>query len=932
MFHKLIIAITTLLVSICATAQPLERDSSLVTGKLKNGVTYYIYKNSEPKGEAIFRLFLKSGSVVEEENQRGLAHFIEHMAFNGTKSFPGDSLIKYLESAGAKFGKDINAHTSMNETVYKLQLPTSNQKLISTAVKILSEWAGALTLDSLEIEQERGVIVSEWYSRSGAKNEIQTAFLLDLLNGSRFSNRLTIGDTTVIKNFSHSLLRKYYDDWYNPELMAIAVVGDIDPIWIEREIKENFNPIQKPKVGISQFTIDNYSKDEVKILSNSSVKNLEINALCLKKREEAIEDLSGYKRYLLRLFFNRLAKNRFAELSFIKSDYSNGSLSMSGFMNIKDVLSFSAQIDPKSPKEGMEQFAKEIERIFRYGFTKVEIERAVNDYYSSFKKRVESGQGKGSLAIMDEIYANFYRGDALVSLDSELSLLESQKGDIDSASVMDYIKSLNSGYRHYIITVNEDDIKNIPPTKSILDIFKRVKEGELDPYFKSVAKIQNLLSKEPESGSIVYSKYIKEIDANEYLFSNGCKLIFKKSDLDKKRISFSAFRRGGLYALDSTDYVSGLFAGSVIALSGAGEYSREELSNYLSGKSPSVRLLIDKTRSGVVGGSSVEEAKTLFELLYLKWSSPRVDTSVFLLARDKAIESYQDKNESDSDRFYKELNGIVSGEDYTNRELTDRIIEGELELDRVVPVFERSFGSANGYTFVFLADCDVDYILPFAERYIGGLPGGDYSVDYIYKGGRASFDGAELIRDLSDSPKSTVSLIYQQDALFGDNLVRHTIQGDIMSLVLRKLFLQELREKMGKIYSVSVSSGAAILPTQIARQTISFNCNPEDTQLLTLKCKEVIGDLIDNPKKYSGVISEVKLSMIKERSLDMQKSSFWSGMLRWYYFNNCKDWKYLTDFDRYVNSIDEADIAEITKWCFKDTPVIKAVLNPKNEK
>ena len=300
----------------------LQYDKNLIVRKLDNGLTYYIYPNTNPKGEAVYRLFVKAGSVMEKENQRGLAHFLEHMAFNGSYHFPSDGMVRFLESKGAKFGKDLNAHTSFNETVYKLQLPSSNPQMVDSTLTILADWAGGLSIDSMQVEKERGVILSEWLSKRDAKRDSDTAFLLELLNSSHYSERMTIGDTAVIRNCKREDILDYYQTWYHPSLMAVAVVGDINPEQVETLIKEKFGKLSSLASPIwKQCHIPVYKKEAVKILTNESLKTIELDMIQLLPLSKPVQTAKDYKAYLTRTLLNRLFKMRMNAWAFENPSY-----------------------------------------------------------------------------------------------------------------------------------------------------------------------------------------------------------------------------------------------------------------------------------------------------------------------------------------------------------------------------------------------------------------------------------------------------------------------------------------------------------------------------------------------------------------------------------------------------------------------------------
>ena len=309
-------------------AQPLPYDSQLRKGTLANGLTYYIYPNQNPKGEAVYRLFVKSGSLQERDDQQGLAHFLEHLAFNGTRHFPGDGIVKFLESRGAKFGKDLNAHTSFTETVYKLQLPSGDPLLVDSTMTILADWADGLLIEPEEVEKERGVILSEWLSRGGTKTSNSMKLVMELLNDSRYAHRITIGDTAIIRHASPQTIRDYYEYWYHPSLMAVAVAGDIDADYIEKLIRKKFSHLNAPKKRpeLKTWPIPEYQEEKVTISTEKGVTKTEFDMLMLLPQPAAVQTADDYRLYLMRSLINRLFKQRFNALSFDNPAYSSASV------------------------------------------------------------------------------------------------------------------------------------------------------------------------------------------------------------------------------------------------------------------------------------------------------------------------------------------------------------------------------------------------------------------------------------------------------------------------------------------------------------------------------------------------------------------------------------------------------------------------------
>ncbi len=916
-----------------AENEKLQQDRKLIKGTLANGLTYYIYPNDYPKGEAVYRLFIKSGSVYEEDSQQGLAHFLEHMAFNGTTHFPGDGIIRFLESKGASFGKDLNAHTSFNETVYKLQLPTGLAGIIDTTLTILADWAGGLLLDSMEVERERGVILSEWLSKQGPQYNAQQAFLMELLNDSRYSERLVIGDTAVIKYCPRQAIREYYRKWYRPDLMAVAVTGDVDAGQVEKMIRSKFAYLRSSSDSQAPvYSIPDYGKAMVKTVIHESLDKVELNMMQLLPAFPPVRNEKDYEAYLMRIFLNRLMKARLDQLSFQQPSYTKASVGLSEFLNVKGLLLASVELVPEKIDSGILAFSRNLERMYRYGFTSLEIDKEKIKYINQIRRKAAGKSPVSSTSYMNEIYADFYAGNAMVSAEEEYRLLQKYTGKVDSVALVGLLKqTIKPEHTHYLITAFDKVSGQLPSGKDLLQVFDQVRKSRLSPYHQQLDVPETLLPQEPLTGNVINREPIPEIDGQRIHLSNGAQIIFKRSPSDKNKISLTGFRKGGLYALDSTDYVSGLYAGSIVSLSGAGDFSREALSYYLAGNTASMRLLIDKTRSGIVGGCDFEDKETLFQLLYLKWMYPCVHAAVFEQARTEAIEKYLTANRTEEELYYRELGWLLQGKDYTNRELTDTILRNELIRERLLPVFDNCFGSASGYTFVIVGDCNFEDLEELVLMYIGGLPGKQVQTSYRYTGGTILKQQFVFEEAAGISPKAKVSLIFQDDTLYPDFRI-FSLEGDLMKAIVRTKLLKKLREELGMVYSVSVSASATLHPAPLSRKTIAFVTAPEQVELLIRETFGQLQEMATNPACFEAELNDVKVNMIKEMKLEQQKNSFWSAFIRNSIFNNETDWNFVSDYENIINRMDAKQLAASIQRDFLDRNVIQSVLYPAEDK
>ncbi|OJU43654.1 MAG: hypothetical protein BGN96_01870 [Bacteroidales bacterium 45-6] len=915
-----------------AFAQQIEQSPVLVKGELKNGLKYYIYPNSYPKGEAVYRLFIRVGSVNESDSQRGLAHFLEHMAFNGSTHFPGNSLVSFLESKGAKFGKDMNAHTSFNETVYKLQLPSRNLRLVDSTLTILHDMANGLLLDSTDIEEERGVILSEWLSKTGPQADANNALLMDLLNRSRFAERIVIGDTAVIRNFKREELLHFYQQWYQPQLMAVAVVGDVDPSAVQQMIVDKFGGMKSHPVPNVKSSIDDYASDNARIVVNKSLKKVELSCIQLLPKAKPIRTHPEYVEYLSYQMLNRLMKARLNSLSFKNPSYKSASIGVSDFLNEKKVLLSTVELNPTDLKMGIRDFSTQINQMFSYGFLQQEIDKQKKIYLNLVKNRAETKSPVSSDGLMDEIYADFFKGNTVTSASEEYALLSKYIGSVDSTSMVKLLKKIvRPDKTHHLLTAFGDAGKQFQSDADLLAFLRKVQKLPTIPYRNDLDSVPDqLLPEEPTAARVVKDDSIPEIGARQLELSNGVTVIFKRAVTEKDRILLSGFRSRGAYSLDPSDYVTGVVAGSIVGLSGAGEFSREALSHALAGSSASVRFLIDKSRSGVSGSANLRDAETLFQLMYLKWNYPRVDSSVFSQMKEKSIQEYRSKNKTDESRFFDDFFALLKDSDYTSQELTDRVLETEMKIERVLPVFENSFGKASGYTFVVMADCDLDRLKPLILTYVGGLPSGNALSSYAYDGGKIRTTAASLRRQAGDSPKATVSLVYQHQQVQG-GLAVFNLRNQVLCEVVKMKLLAELREKMGMVYSVSVASGATLYPAPLSRNTISFKCLPENADLLVETTQDILDQMQKSPATLETALNDVKTNLIKTMKAERQKDSFWIGQIRNKIYNVEGDWDFLVRYDELVESITKEQLASAIPLFFDRARLIKGILLPKRE-
>lgn len=912
-------------------SQNLVQDPALIKKQLDNGLTYYIYPTNKVKNQAYFRLFVKVGSVQETPEQRGLAHFLEHMAFNGTKHFKANELVEFLENKGSKFGHDLNAHTSFEETIYKLKIPTKNHAVVDSTLTIMADWVNGMLLDSLEVEQERGVVLSEWLSKQSPKSQSAQVFLNTLLNNSIYSKRKVIGDTASLKHFKIEELRAFYKKWYDPSLMGIAVAGDVDPELVEQKIVSKFSDITskapKPTLG----NIPDYRKDSLIVYSDRWTKGTELNYIQLQDVFKNVNRVNKYETYLLRSVLNKLMSERIAKLSFKNTPYTKASISMGNFLQSKGALVATVGLKEGKVIEGINGFNALFQQIFQYGFTNMEIDKVKRNMLGAFKRTLQNNEPTSASSMINQMYQDFFFGNMIIALEDEYQLMEKSFAELDSIKVFKALKANRpKGAFRYLLTTNSNHLKQLPSYDTILSAAKKIKTQKTTAYTNTLFVPEKLLETPVKPGAVEKIVDIPEIDAQEILLSNGIRVIYKKSPLNDNKVLLAGFRKGGLYSVDSLNYINALYTPTVVAMSGYGNFSKEALSHFLAGNSAKVRFLVDKTRSGFFGSSNTEDVKTLFELFYLKATAPKVDHSVFKRLKKAAIDNISDQPKSGKEKFQETLKYLVRGKDYITKPQTKKGLELALQKQNIKPLYKTFFGLANNDVVTIIASRPLNEMLPYIERYIGSLPKGNFSNSYKYVPQPIIKNNIDLIEYRGESPKAIVSLVYQQDRPLR-NIPELEVKNEILEAVLKLELKKRLREELGVVYGTTVSVSSAKYPKPLSRQTITLVCKPSDVELINSEIRTIINGIIAGKINFGPELVKVKTNLINKHNVSKQKNSFWTKSIRDYYFNQYKNWGFVTNYQTMVEQITSKHIKKLAKKYFKNTPRIKAVLYPEKQ-
>ncbi|MDQ7948679.1 MAG: insulinase family protein, partial [Pedobacter sp.] len=803
---------------------------------------------------------------------------------------------------------------------------------LEKSIDIMGDWAFGVTFDQKEIDKERGVVIEEWRSKQGAADRLREQYLPVLFNNSRYAERLPIGKVDILKTFPRQRIVDFYEKWYRPDLMSIAIVTDIDPKKVEGYIKNEFSSYRAKSKATRQFYELPVHKDTLtSIVTDKEASGIELSIFSKIPAFKGIQTEVDYKNQLTRAFFNALVKNRFNRVSQLQNNFKDGSLSISNIVLKNGVVASGVSLYHDQVNEGIKSFLTEAERIKRYGFTSDEISKLREEYIASIKRSAAAEDKTESETYVNEIHDLFYNGTTMLARTDRNKLALKYAPQIDSLTVLNFLRSVNrEGNTVVLLTAPEKDRASLPNEATLKSLFAKAKLEKIDVWKDEVFIPKQLLSKQPAKGNVVKEEQIKEVGVTKWTLSNGTTVYLKPTTERKNYITISGFRTGGIYALDSTQYVTSQFVKAVTGLSGAGDFSRRALTQYLTGNSASATLVLSSTREGVVGSADWKDAKTMFELMYLKWVYPNADPLTFEQAKRQALERLDNNKLAPNYEYNKAISELLKGDDDYESDISAERINKELDFKQIIPVFKSRFGSAKDFQFVIVGGFNVDSIKPLIEQYIGGLPGGSYNDKFRYKGPNGGKAPKDILIYAGKAPKSTVNLFYQSNDVAYN--YREILLQTLLQEVLKVKLRLNLREENSGVYGVGVSISSTSIPSTLIRSRITFTSAPESADFLIKQAQLEVQKVADNPNYFVGDLTNIKLQQIESYKKQAGKNLFWSSSLRNQFYFNFRDFSYFNNYENMVNSITPDMISAYAKKYLIQTPSIKAVLMPENYK
>lgn len=887
LMHKLLagaLALTICLPVLAASnlSDPLPVDRQVKIGKLDNGLSYYIRNNAKPEKRVELRLVVKAGSILEDDDQQGLAHFSEHMAFDGTRHFQKHELISYLQSIGVKFGADLNAYTGFDETVYILPIPTDKPANLETGFLVLEDWAQGVTMSDEAIDQERNIVLEEARMGKGADDRMGRKLLPEVFNGSRYAQRLPIGKEPILKKFPHAAIRRFYADWYRPDLMAVIVVGDVEPERAEQLIRAHFaqlkNPVHERPRTYADVPARNVSKGLVITDKEATMDVLNIRYSIRKEPPDTT--VADFRQEIIKNLYTSILGQRLQELT-----QQENPPFLAAFSGIEPVApgfktySSTAYLARGGVGPAIRAVVQESERARQYGFSANELERAKKALGRSVETEYNERDKSESVSYVNEYLDNFIEQEPIPGIENEHAYVNEFLPGISLDEVNRYAQQITPSHTGKLVAyMGSDREKHKIPSQA--QLLKLVNSAEAVPVSAKVDKAvaASLMAEPPKAGSILSEKHNQELGLTELALSNGVKVILKPTDFKNDQIMIGASRFGGQSLYGDQDIYSARYANSVVYAMGLDSFTPFDLSKVLAGKTVSLYTGSDNYTDSITGYSGLADLESLFQLLYLRMSeAPRKDEALFKAYVSKSQDMAKDALSRPETIFFEALQSTLY---HNHPRMMTHVARPEdfsrIDLERALTIYRERFGSARDMTFIVVGSFDVDKIKPLIASYLASLPTGEVASRYQDLGIRPVTGVVRKEVRAGIENKSLVSVIFTGPASYSrEESLRLQMLVEVMNIRI----MENLRQKLSLIYSGGMYGALERIPYVNYRISVSLPCAPENTDKVIAELfAEIEKVKTDGPQKAE--VEKVRQNWIEERQIAMRTNEKWLASLR----------------------------------------------------
>lgn len=931
LFMAILLSVSTLLAQDVMQGKKMSdkipNDPTVMTGKFDNGLTYYIKENEEPDNRAVLQIMIKAGSLDEEQDQWGLAHFIEHMCFNGTKNFPKNELVNYFESIGMQFGADLNASTGYDRTLYLIELPVDDWGTVENGVQILEDWLHNVSFDQEELDKERGVILEEWRVRSG----VQGRYSKDLFNyigeGSIWADRYVIGDTNVILNAPRERFTSYYKDWYRPSSSAVVAVGDFDKDKMFKLIESKFADVKNrsPEKPRRDITIPENKEIRVQKFTDNEWSSPVVFSWYTMLPKAGKETYGDYQYDLKRSLVSIMLSQRFREYTQEEDcPVMQAGGGPGGFIANWDAFSMTGVAKDGKTKEAINFVAGEVFRAKQHGFTEGELERAKKLLMSTIEQAYNERDKVNSSAFASEYMAHFKEKVYYPGIEVEKKLYDKF---VPAITVADVNKVLDESIKtsHTIMSIAaHTDVEDLPTKEEYKEMYLAASKKSYDPY-EDTAVDKPLMEKIPEPGSIVKEEKIDEIDAVKWTLSNGAEVYLKTTDFKNDQIMMDAFAFGGTSTTDLNNLNNAENAASIINQSGLGEFTDIELQKILTGKRVRVYPSIGESTVSISGNSTNDDLETFFQLVNMYFTAPRVDEKAFNIFKKNSMEAFE-ASKNDPAKPMRDQMTLTLYDNHPRKQPQKLEDIETLDMNKALEFYKTQFDGADGFKFVFVGSMDEETMKKYVSTYIASLPKGkvlaakDNDIHYVKgKKEKTVYSGVD--------PKARIYLLRtgEEDYTY-ENVFKMSALSKLLSIRLREV----IREDEGATYGVGTWVSPYKFPYERYMFGVTYTTNPERLDYML----DVTNNTIEEIRKgnFDEVnVSKIKTQFTRKRETDLKKNRFWMNAIYNRVLYN-QDFNVITDFDKYVEKIDKDYLTKAAEEYCKDDNNVLVIQLPEDMK
>lgn len=904
----------------------LPQDPLVTTGELKNGIKYYIRQNAKPEKRVEFRLVLNAGSILEDDDQQGLAHFIEHMCFNGSEDFDKNELVSYLEKTGVDFGADLNAYTSFDETVYMFQMPSDRQGLIDTGFMVLENWAHKVSFDEDEIDKERGVVKEEWRMGLGAQERMMKTYIPILFDGSQYADRLPIGKMDIIDTAHYDVIKRFYNDWYRPDLMAVIIVGDIDPAYAEKQIKKYFSKIKGPKNPRERIVYDIPENSEPLVAIATDPEATMNMAMLLFKHEKNITlSNADYRNDLLMNLYIEMLNARLYEIT-QKPDapimYSG--VNYGGFYGRTiDAYSLFALPKENMTNEAVAVLIEENERVKQFGFTADELMRQKSEMLSQLEKAILEKDKTESKVFVQEYLNNFLGNEAFPGIEYESALSKSLLPEISVDEINALAEKLITDKNMIVLLTGPAKEGVVIPTKEeIIKVIATAKATELTA-FEEEEVGDKLINEELVGGLIIKTTENEEFGFTHMKLSNGIEVTLKPTNFKNDEILMAAFAPGGTSVADDNDFISAFFTSQILNMSGVGDFNEVTLQKFMTGKNASVAPYFGKLTQGINGNAVNKDLETMFQLTYLSFTAARKDTTAFMTFKSQMNTQFKFMMSNPQMVFIKEFRETMVSNSPRILVLPTEEQINSIDLDKVFNFYTDAFGNAANFKFFFVGSFDIEEIKPLIEKYLGSLPVKGSKTNWVDRNINFPTGITKKTVNKGTEPKSMVGLAMNNDFEYN---IKNRMELQMLVKILSIRLRENMREDQGGVYGVQVQQHSGLYPEPEYSIYVMWGCSPDNVDTLVSTVFTEMDYLIENGPGDTNLEKSLE-TFLRDLETNQKQNKYW--------LNKLKDSQWLNtnllsaeELTEVVKAITKEDLQKAAIKYFTKEHYIKVVLMP----